>query len=282
MHIITKLFIIYALFFILVRIRNFKINDIESDTDKDIINNLELNNNIKKEKNTMNNNDGNNKVILYKPTSKNSGYNIKEVFSKIMSRYTNNDKNSDFNIEKFNIFKNNNCSDTNKNINKNNSEKIIYFKKEDNISLDSINNFIINSFQVRKECLYKIKCNLETQGVKNINLIISDSKKRFIYDLVEKNNLDIGTIYDYGFILDNNKFNNDDVINIYLIFYGIEDDKNIIINNIFLEVSEFHQTKDPNAIIIFNVANEYYPLFSENLNILEFEEYNDKNNIFFI
>jgi hypothetical protein len=282
MHIITKLFIIYALFFILVRIRNFKINDIESDTDKDIINNLELNNNIKKEKNTMNNNDGNNKVILYKPTSKNSGYNIKEVFSKIMSRYTNNDKNSDFNIEKFNIFKNNNCSDTNKNINKNNSEKIIYFKKEDNISLDSINNFIINSFQVRKECLYKIKCNLETQGVKNINLIISDSKKRFIYDLVEKNNLDIGTIYDYGFILDNNKFNNDDVINIYLIFYGIEDDKNIIINNIFLEVTEFNQTKDPNAIIIFNVANKYYPLFSENLNILDFEEYNDKNNIFFI
>jgi hypothetical protein len=196
-----------------------------------------------------------------------------------MSRYTTNDKNSDFNIDKFNIFKNNNDSDVNK---KNINERIIYAKKEDNISLDSINNFIINSFQVRKECLYKIKCNLDTQEVKNINLIISDSKKRFIYDLVDKNNLDIDSIYEYGFILDNNKFNNDDIINVYLIFYGTKDDTNIIINNIFLEVTEFHQTNDPNAIIIFNVANEYYPLFSENLNILEFEEYNDKNNIFFI
>ena len=272
MYGISKLFIIYSLIFILIKLKNIKRIEISSKNNLSNFNISSKNDDDNEESNN------NNKVILYKP-SINSGFNIKEVFSKIMSRYTNVDKNADFNEDKFNNFKMNNEGKSN---NEKNEELIILQEEKENIQLDNINNFIIHGFQSKKEALYKIKCNLiiEGSGVNNINLIITDGSKRFVYDFLEHNDTENSLIKEYGFILDNNKFSNNNVINIYLIFHSALE--KIVVNNIFFEVTEFNQSKDPNAIIIFNVSNKYYPLFSENLNILDFEEYNDKNNIFFI
>jgi len=258
MHIYNKLFIIYSLIFILIRIRNLKKKNIKNILDLDEV-----------KLNTNKINDYN-KIVIYKP-KKNSGFNFKEVFSNIMSRYTNLDK-----------FENNIIDSMSKetNMNNQNDEKIILNIDKENINLDNINNFLIYTFQSNKDKLYKVKCNILINKIKNINLIISDSKKRFVYDFSENNNLDNLLVTDYGFILDNNKFDNNDNINIYLIFYS--DDSQIIINNIFLEIAEFNLSKDENAIIIFNIADKNYPLFSDNLNILDFEEYNNKNNFFFI
>lgn len=175
-------------------------------------------------------------------------------------------------------------------------EEIIFKEEKKDIILDK-DNFLIYNFDVKKDFSYKIKCKLFSDEIKNIKLIISNSEKRFIYNFTENNSIE-DKIYEYGFILDNN-FIFDDNINVYLTFYNdnnntnntnnekcstIEHDEIISfkINEIFFEVLEKIKVPNEDSLIIFNVNNKYYPLYTNEQNILNYTEFIDNSAIFFI
>ena len=164
-------------------------------------------------------------------------------------------------------------------LNNNRKDIIIHTENKINIELDSINNFIIYNFESKENCYYKIKCKLYTQNVKNIKLIISNDKKRFVYDFCEHNLID-KEINEYGFILDNNIFENSEKISVYVIFCDIYN--SIKINNIFIEITEKKIDCKNDPIIIFDVNGNYYPLYFTVSNILDYIEYTNKNSVFFI
>lgn len=163
----------------------------------------------------------------------------------------------------------------NENIKKDN---IILNDSKENINLDVPDNFLIYNFNSNKNYSYKIKCKLFINNCSNIRLIISDSKKRFIYDYNKENNNN-DYITEYGFILDN-FFDFDEIISIYLLFDKKESDSTIIINSLFLEIIE-KSLKKEDSLIIFDVNNKYIPFYTNVENILDYIEYVDDSNIFF-
>ena len=222
-------------------------NDINND-----INNNNHNNDIN---NDINNNNHNDTLVLYKNDKK------EDVINK------------DINI---NLLKND--------ITDNSKSSIILSETKNNIFLDENNNFIIYNFESNKNSYYRIKCNLTTNNIKNIKLIINGSKKKFLYDLLKENEY-IDKIKEYSFILDYNNFNVNESIFIYLLFYD-ELMKNIKIDNINIEIIEHKIIKNNstlnNSILIFNINEKYIPIYTNVKNILDFEEYSNKDNIFFI
>jgi hypothetical protein len=162
--------------------------------------------------------------------------------------------------------------------NSNDKDLIILSKAENNMIIDKNNNFIEYKFNVKKNLIYKIKCKILLKDVKNIKLIILENHKRFLYDFIE-NNLIHKNINEYGFILDNNNFNIDSEITIKFIFdFNV---KYININNILIEIIEKKNNNSDLPIIIFDVNKNFYPLYFEINNILDYVE-NIKDDIFFI
>ena len=100
-----------------------------------------------------------------------------------------------------------------------------------------------------------------------------------MYNYADHNSVD--KIYEYGFILDNNIFDTDELIYIYLLFYDDENEE-FLIDSIFLEVIENTLIQKNNSIIIFNVNNRYNPLYLNTQNILEYFKLTEESNIFFI
>ena len=164
------------------------------------------------------------------------------------------------------------------NIKKTKKDNIILNDSKENINLYTPDNFLIYNFNSNKNYSYKIKCKLFINNCSNIRLIISDSKKRFIYDYNKENNNN-DYITEYGFILDN-FFDFDEIISIYLLFDKKESDSAIIINSLFLEIIE-KSLKKEDSLIIFDVNNKYIPFYTNVENILDYIEYVDDSNVFF-
>ena len=208
----------------------------------------------------------NDEIVLYKH-KKISKYLLNDIYDNFFKKYKY--KIDDIEIDKnlINIEKINN---------------IILNDNQNNISLNKIDNFIIYNFQSKKNVYYKIKCKckLKTNNLKNIKLIISNNKKRFMYNYTEHNCID--KIYEYGFILDYNIFDTDDQIYIYLVFYNDDENEEFLIDSIFLEVIENTRIQKNNSIIIFNINNKYNPLYLNTKNILEYLELTEESSIFFI
>ena len=147
-----------------------------------------------------------------------------------------------------------------------------------NIELYDTNNFIHEIFYIEKDKIYKILCKIECVNVKNIKLILSNEKKRFVYE----NNI-IEHIEKYTFILDNNIFSDSENIHLYLFFEPIVND-NMKITNFYLDISDNNLKNNTfsNPIVIFNINDKYEQLYSNTKNILDFTDYNDESDIFFI
>jgi hypothetical protein len=216
-------------------------------------------------------------IVLYKH-EKQSKHILKDVYDNFFNKKKYIIEN-DIDMELLNLSKKDNV--------KIKKEQIIFKEEKKDIILDK-DNFLIYNFDVKKDFSYKIKCKLFSDEIKNIKLIISNSEKRFIYNFTENNSIE-DKIYEYGFILDNN-FNCDDNINVYLTFYNdnninnekcsiIEHDK---INEIFFEVLQKIKVPNEDSLIIFNVNNKYYPLYTNEQNILNYIEFIDNSAIFFI
>lgn len=215
--------------------------------------------------------DDKNQMVLYKP-KKESNYNLKDIYNNFFNKKKN-DIEPKFDI---NIFKN---IKKNENIIKN---KIILDETKENINLDKINNFLLYNFESNRNRYYKIICKINTINLTNIKLIITDNKKRFIYDYNENNPND-DKILDYSFILDYNNFDIYDSIFVYIMFYNDSEEDNININNLSIQIIEtIIEKKIDNSIIIFNINDKYYPIFTNEKNILDHKEFNDTTPIFFI
>ena len=162
-----------------------------------------------------------------------------------------------------------------------NKDVIIFSDSKNNYKIDKLNNFLIYKFDVKNNFYYKIKCKIflkDEENLENIKLIIYENNKRFSYNFCELNLIN-KNIYEYGFILDNNNFNIDGEININLTFYFKT--KNINIKNIFIEIIEKNNNNLDFPIIIFDVNKNYYPLYFDIYNVLDYVE-NIKDEIFFI
>lgn len=260
---ISKIIIYYTILYLIYKLYKLKFINKEflnDELDDDII-----------DKHFISNICVNSSLIIYKPKKK-SNYNLNEIYD----NFFNNKKkklNNKFDLSLINI--NNN----------DNSNRIIL--SENN------NNFIINhnllkfNFKSNKNSYYKIKFKVSINNIQNIKLIIANDKKRFIYDFYKNNLIDkynIININEYGFILNNNNFNIDDDIHIYIIFN--EDihntENNIYCNNYSINVTEYDANNINIPIIIFNVNNIYYPIYLENKNILDYNEHIDTSTVFFI
>ena len=213
-----------------------------------------------------------NKIVLYEHKKK-SNYNLKDVYNNFFFKKEHKiNKEIDIDILK-------NINNDNKNDLKNN---IILCETKNNILLDEINNFLLFNFESNENNYYNIKCKLKMNNVNNVKLIINDSNKKFVYDFLEENEY-LGNINEYNFILNYNKFNVNDSIFIYLLFYN-DLMSNIIIDSVTMEIIENKIAKDNfklyNSIIIFSVNNKYLPVYTNNQNILDFKK-NDYDNLFF-
>jgi hypothetical protein len=291
--IITTYFICFLIYKI---IKENLLNKTKSSFLKININNYKLNSkkkykkhkkNIKKQSKTINNegkndidddiNDSKNEdkndyqLVLYKHKKK-SNYNIKDIYNNFFHKKPHT-INTDIDINLFNLSKNNN------NQTKIEKDTIILSDNKDNILLLEDKNFIVYDFMCKKENIYKIKVKLFTNDADNIKLIISNENKRFVYDYNENNTLNDTKIKEYGFILDN-YFQVDSKIYIYLLFYN-NLLSNIIIDHFFIEIIEKSYVKEE-SIIIFDVNNKYIPLYPNTKNILDYKEFIDNSNIFFI
>lgn len=155
-------------------------------------------------------------------------------------------------------------------------EIVILDEKKENIKLIENDHSINYFFHPLKKNSYKIKCKLSIKNCNNIKLIIeNDHKKSFTYDYLEKN-YDKNKIDEYGFILDTH-FDICENILISIIFDG----NDILIDNISIEIIEKEFNND-NALIIFDVNNKYIPIYTNTINILDFNDYSDYNSIFFV
>jgi uncharacterized protein YjbI with pentapeptide repeats len=143
--------------------------------------------------------------------------------------------------------------------------------KEDNDVLILTNNTLIYNFHIKCNFLYKIIFKSSTSNKSNINntkLIISCPKKKFEYDF-RKNHIINESIENYDFTLDNN-FEEDCDIEIKIIYYSSYN--NIELNNISIEVIEKDINNDNLSAVIFNINNIYYPIYSDESNILDYKE----------
>ena len=251
----------------------------KNDTKNDTKNNTK--NPISTEQKNKEDNKNDYQIVLYKHKKK-SNYNIKDIYNNFFNKKPH-VINTNIDIDLLNLSKKNNKIKIEKEI-------IILSESKDNIKLHKNNNYILYDFVSNKKNIYKIKLKLFGKGIHNIKLILSDDKKRFVYDYAD-NNLTENNIEEYGFILDNN-FEIDGKIYIYLLFFNdslndtfndtLNDSfNNIIINNISIEIIEKPFVKE-DSIIIFNVNNKYIPLYPNKTNILDYKEFTDNSNIFFI
>jgi hypothetical protein len=168
-------------------------------------------------------------------------------------------------------------------MNKENLKKdnIIFNENKEIIILEEPDNFLIYNFKSLQNNSYKIKCKLFINNCKNIKLIISDSKKRFIYDYNKENIINDTfneKINEFGFIVDNN-FNVDENISLYFLFEKDEDDT-MVIDSLFIEIIE-KSFKKEDSLIIFDINNKYIPFYTDVENILDFSGYVDNSNLFF-
>lgn len=206
-------------------------------------------------------------LIPYKH-KKQSKITLQEVYDNFFkNKKTNIEDNIDLNI--LNVIK------INKEVIK--KDSIIFNEIQENLILEEPNNFLIYNFNSTKNNSYKIKCKLFINNCKNIKLVISDSKKRFIYDY-NKENIINEKINEFGFILDNN-FDIDENISIYFLFDKDEATK-LVIESIFIEIIE-KAFKKEDSLIIFDINNKYIPFYTDVENILDYIEYVDSNNVFF-
>ena len=137
---------------------------------------------------------------------------------------------------------------------------------------DNCNNLVFN-IETKNNNYYKIICNMILNNVENVSLKISNDNKEFIYDMEESLKIN-----EFSFVLDNNQFNNDNIsINLY--FYN--DYKQIEIDNFYIEIIEKPKVKEIDPIIIFNVNDNYKPIYINVCNILDYINYNDINDSFF-
>lgn len=199
-------------------------------------------------------------IVLYKP-KKQSNYNLKDIYNNFFKeKNTMKNDNNNFMSMKDNL--------------------VILSESKNNILLDEINNFIIYNFESKKNNYYKIKCKLVINSIKNIKLIITDTKKKFIYDYLENNPID-NNINEYSFILDYNNFDIDDKIYIYIIFYD-ENNKDVNVDNISIEITENKIYDNNNSILIFNINGKYDPIYLNTTNILDYSKFIDTSSVFFI
>ncbi len=157
-------------------------------------------------------------------------------------------------------------------------ENIILNETKENLILEVPDNFLVYNFNSSESNSYKIKCKLFINNCKNIKLVISDSKKRFVYDY-NKENIINKRINEFGFILDNN-FNNNEYISIYLLFDKDNDDVKLVIDSFFIETTE-KPFKKEDSLIIFDINKKYIPFYTDVENILDYSEYIDNSNVFF-
>jgi hypothetical protein len=204
-----------------------------------------------------------NSLVIYKH-KKMSNYDLKDVY------------NNFFNKMKYDMMNNDQINNFYK---KNEDQKSNDLITKNNIELYDTNNFIHETFYVEKDMSYKIICSFESINIKSIKLILSNETKRFVYE----NNI-ITDIKKYTFILDNNIFTDSENIHLYIFCEPIIND-NIKIINFYLDVCNNNQ-KNYNAfsnpIAIFNINDKYEQLYSNTKNILDFTDYNDESDIFFI
>jgi len=234
-------------------------------------NNRKYNNEYNKNeynKNEYNNKNEDNKyaLVIYKHKKK-SNYNLKDVYDNFFNEKKKNLKKGKIDQNILNTFNY-----------KKNEDVIIFSEKKNNIILNNIDNFLIFNFDVKENNFYKIKCYLNGININNIKLIMSNENKRFIYDCSELNDND--NISTFEFILDNNNFENNENISLYLMFYN-DNDNNMIINNLNIEIIEKNKNNN-NCIIIFNIDEIYNPMYINENNILDYKEYNDESSVFFI
>jgi hypothetical protein len=156
-------------------------------------------------------------------------------------------------------------------------DNIIFNENKEYIILEEPNNFLVYNFNSLQNNSYKIKCKLFIKNCSNIKLVISDSKKRFIYDYTKENIIN-DRIKEYGFILDNN-FNVDENISLYFLLEK-DEDVEMVVESIFIEIIE-KSLKKEDSLIIFDVNNKYIPFYTDVENILDFSGYIDNSTIFF-
>jgi hypothetical protein len=144
---------------------------------------------------------------------------------------------------------------------------------------DTFNNNLLFDFKTNDNYYYKIICKMTLNNIENIKLVITDNNKQFIYKTEEF----LNKINEFSFVLDNNQFNHNEKILIYLYFYN--NNKQIEINDFYIEIIQKPLIKAIDPIIIFNNNNNYNPIYINVCNILDFTDYKNKNNdniLFFI
>jgi len=170
------------------------------------------------------------------------------------------------------------------------------FKKRDVpiiLLKDSNKSFTANelkwSFTTKEDYHYKIKvylkltnkdCNKDCNKdyVKNIEMSISDSNgNAFIYDYILYNienemiSNDCDYINDFSFILDNNAFDNNE-ITIKLNLGNNDNNIQYLIDLSMIDVIE-KKLVDETPILIFDVNERYTPLYFNEKNILDLQEF---------
>jgi hypothetical protein len=272
---LSKIIIYYTILYFTLKIirekfikkKNIKLRDFFCDE----LMSEEGNENKDSKDNTENehNNENDYQLIPYKHKKK-STITLQEVYDNFFNKKkTKVDNDIDLNL--FNSVK------INKEIIK--KDSIIFNENKEYIILEEPNNFLTYNFNSLKNNSYKIKCKLFIKNCKNIKLIISDSKKRFIYDY-NKENIINDKINEFGFIVDNN-FNIDDNISIYFLFDINDDsDSKLVIDSLFIEIIE-KSFKKEDSLIIFDVNNKYIPFYTDVENILDFSGYVDNSDVFF-
>jgi len=206
-------------------------------------------------------------LVVYKHKKK-SNYNLKDVYDNFFNKKIKKEIIHENILNTFNY--------------KKNEENIIFSDKKDNLILNNIDNFLIFNFDVKENIFYKIKCYLNAINITNIKLIISNENKRFVYDCSNfDNDLLNNNINIFEFILDNNNFETNETISLYLMFYNNNNNNNMVVNNLNMEIIE-KNINNNNSIIIFNINEIYNPIYINENNILDYKEYNDESTVFFI
>jgi hypothetical protein len=207
-------------------------------------------------------------------------YNLKEIYNNFFNGIKTNIKN-DINPEylKTNFKK---------------TEKPIEIIKENLYNLiiyNNSNNDLKWTFSAKKDKIYKLKSYLKINSettIRNVEVKISDNNgNSFIYDYVvydycndyvvydycsDNNENKFEKIYNFSFILDNNYFNENDVI-VEINFKRSEDiNKNkYIFDEVFMEVIEKNIIEET-PILIFDVNEKYTPIYFNKNNILDLDE----------
>ena len=271
MMFLSKIIIYYTILYFTLKIikekfikkKNIKLQDFFCD---ELMSEEEYENKDNTE-NEHNNIENEYQLIPYKHKKK-STITLQEVYDNFFNKKKTKVEN-DIDINLFNIAKMN--KETTK------KDSIIFNENKEYIILEEPNNFLTYNFNSLKNNSYKIKCKLFIKNCKNIKLIISDSKKRFIYDY-NKENIINEKINEFGFIVDNN-FNIDDNISIYFLFEKDENSK-LVIDSLFIEIIE-KSLKKEDSLIIFDINNKYIPFYTDVENILDFSGYVDNSDVFF-